>query len=79
MADEDRLALPHDGDALAFGIGVRSTSTEDSASTSFDGFIESISGQPMRSGQHRGARAGDQFQQIALGYIAGHGRRAGWP
>ena len=52
-------------------IGVRSTSTDDSASTSFDGFIESISGQAMAPAPIDRAGTGDELQEIALGHVAG--------
>ena len=47
-------------------IGVRSTSIEESASTSLDGFMELMKGQARRRRPDRGARDGDELQEVAF-------------
>ena len=51
------------------GIGERSTSSSDSASTSLDGFMLSISGQAMAPAPIDRRGAGDQLQEVPFGDV----------
>jgi hypothetical protein len=56
VADEQRLLAEAGLDRLPGSIAERSTSVDDCASTSADGFIELISGSTVRRPAHAGER-----------------------